>query len=178
MKKKLPLAKEPLPKFRSDKEAAEYFEEHSVAQFWDRLPEANQPSRLRLYPNPFGNATRLQNRLFRFAWFRNRSRRLSPSATRLNYACGSLRGSAATASGGDTVAQSPRPLALILDRPAAAPSALALRDSMDRLGQLLPRHVKLIATLQPSPILARTKPLPRQPPTASSRPRLAHPTLP
>lgn len=39
MKKKLHPAKTPLPKFRSDKEAAEYFEAHSVADVWDQLPE-------------------------------------------------------------------------------------------------------------------------------------------
>jgi hypothetical protein len=38
MKKKLPPAKSPLPKFGSDKEAAEYFESHSVAEVWDQLP--------------------------------------------------------------------------------------------------------------------------------------------
>jgi predicted DNA binding CopG/RHH family protein len=38
MKKKLPSAKAPLPRFRSDKEAAEYFETHSVADVWDQLP--------------------------------------------------------------------------------------------------------------------------------------------
>ncbi len=38
MSKKLPSAKIPLPKFRSDKEAAEYFETHSVADVWDQLP--------------------------------------------------------------------------------------------------------------------------------------------
>ncbi len=38
MKKKLPLAKAPLPKFRSDEEAAEYFDSHSVAGLWDELP--------------------------------------------------------------------------------------------------------------------------------------------
>jgi len=32
MEKKLPAAITPLPKFRSDKEAAEYFETHSVAE--------------------------------------------------------------------------------------------------------------------------------------------------
>jgi predicted DNA binding CopG/RHH family protein len=40
MKKKLPAAKAPLPKFRSDREAAEYFETHSVADVWDQLPES------------------------------------------------------------------------------------------------------------------------------------------
>lgn len=40
MKKKLTPAKMPLPKFTSDKEAAEYFEKHSVASVWDQLPEA------------------------------------------------------------------------------------------------------------------------------------------
>jgi len=40
MKKKLPSAKAPLPKFGSEKEAAEYFEAHSVADVWDQLPEA------------------------------------------------------------------------------------------------------------------------------------------
>jgi hypothetical protein len=42
MKKKLFSAKAPLPKFRSDKEAAEYFETHSVAGVWDQLPAGKQ----------------------------------------------------------------------------------------------------------------------------------------
>ena len=42
MKKKLSPAKLPLPKFQSNQEAAEYFESHSVASVWDRLPEAPQ----------------------------------------------------------------------------------------------------------------------------------------
>jgi hypothetical protein len=37
--KKLVRAKTRLPKFRSDKEAAEYFETHSVADVWDQLPK-------------------------------------------------------------------------------------------------------------------------------------------
>jgi predicted DNA binding CopG/RHH family protein len=40
MKKKLPPAKTPLPNFRSDKQAADYFETHSVAEVWDQLPQA------------------------------------------------------------------------------------------------------------------------------------------
>ena len=40
MKKKLSPANSPLPKFPSDQEAAEYFESHSVAGVWDRLPAA------------------------------------------------------------------------------------------------------------------------------------------
>ena len=40
MKKKLPLARTPLPKFRSDEEAAGYFDKHSVAGVWDKLPAA------------------------------------------------------------------------------------------------------------------------------------------
>ena len=40
MKKKLLSAKTPLPSFRSDKEAADYFQSHSVAGVWDRLLEA------------------------------------------------------------------------------------------------------------------------------------------
>ena len=39
MKKKIAPAKTPLPKFHSDKEAAEYFETHSVADVWDQLPK-------------------------------------------------------------------------------------------------------------------------------------------
>ena len=39
MKKKLSPAKTPLPRFRSDKEAADYFQTHSVADAWDQLPE-------------------------------------------------------------------------------------------------------------------------------------------
>jgi predicted DNA binding CopG/RHH family protein len=43
MKKKKPVpARSPLPKFKSDKEAAEYFEQHSVAGIWDQLPKAQQ----------------------------------------------------------------------------------------------------------------------------------------
>jgi predicted DNA binding CopG/RHH family protein len=37
MKKTLPSARAPLPRFRSDKEAAEYFETHSIADVWDQL---------------------------------------------------------------------------------------------------------------------------------------------
>ena len=44
MRKKLSPAKAPLPKFESDKEAAEYFEGHSVAGVWDHLPAA-RPAR-------------------------------------------------------------------------------------------------------------------------------------
>ena len=40
MKKKLSPSKAVLPRFRSDREAAEYFETHSVAGLWDQLPEA------------------------------------------------------------------------------------------------------------------------------------------
>jgi predicted DNA binding CopG/RHH family protein len=42
MKNKLSPAKSPLPDFQSDEDAAEYFESHSVASVWDRLPEAPQ----------------------------------------------------------------------------------------------------------------------------------------
>jgi hypothetical protein len=39
MKNKLLPATPPLPNFRSDEAAAEYFETHSVAEVWDGLPE-------------------------------------------------------------------------------------------------------------------------------------------
>jgi predicted DNA binding CopG/RHH family protein len=39
MKRKLPPATLPLPNFRSDEAAAEYFETHSVADVWNGLPE-------------------------------------------------------------------------------------------------------------------------------------------
>lgn len=42
MKKKLPSAKGPLPKFVSDQAAAEYLETHSVAEVWDQLSEIKQ----------------------------------------------------------------------------------------------------------------------------------------
>ena len=45
MKTKLPPAKAPLPKFRSDEAAAEYFQTHSVAEVWDQLPES-KPTKL------------------------------------------------------------------------------------------------------------------------------------
>jgi predicted DNA binding CopG/RHH family protein len=41
MKKKLTPAKAPLPSFRSDQEAADYFQTHSVAGVWRQLPEAD-----------------------------------------------------------------------------------------------------------------------------------------
>jgi predicted DNA binding CopG/RHH family protein len=40
MKKKLPPAKAPLPRFRSDKEAADFFQTHSIACVWDQLAKA------------------------------------------------------------------------------------------------------------------------------------------
>jgi hypothetical protein len=39
-RKKLASAKAPLPKFRSDEQAAYHFESHSVADVWSELPEA------------------------------------------------------------------------------------------------------------------------------------------
>jgi predicted DNA binding CopG/RHH family protein len=42
MKKRLSPSKSPLPKFQNDREAAEYFESHSVASVWDQLVEAPQ----------------------------------------------------------------------------------------------------------------------------------------
>jgi hypothetical protein len=42
MKKNLIRAKLPLPKFRTDEDAAQYFETHSVARIWDQLVEAPQ----------------------------------------------------------------------------------------------------------------------------------------
>lgn len=45
MKKTLPLANAPLPKFASDEAAAEYLTAHSVAGVWDQLPVA-KPAKL------------------------------------------------------------------------------------------------------------------------------------
>lgn len=47
MKKKLPPARTPPPRFHSDNEAADSFQTHSVADVWDRLPEtrAAKPSK-------------------------------------------------------------------------------------------------------------------------------------
>ena len=42
MKKSLTPTTLPLPKFRSDNDAAEYFETHSVGEVWDRLPSGPQ----------------------------------------------------------------------------------------------------------------------------------------
>ena len=49
MKKNLPLAKAPLPNFRSDEEASDYFEKHSVADVWNELPKIKpaKPSKRR-----------------------------------------------------------------------------------------------------------------------------------
>jgi predicted DNA binding CopG/RHH family protein len=38
MKKQLPSAKLPLPRFRSEKAAADHFGAHSLADVWDQLP--------------------------------------------------------------------------------------------------------------------------------------------
>lgn len=43
MKKKLLPAKAPLPKVKSDGEAADYFENHCVPGVWNQLPEAKPP---------------------------------------------------------------------------------------------------------------------------------------
>lgn len=43
MKKNLPPAELPLPRFQSDREAAEYFEKHSVAAIWEQLPQGKPP---------------------------------------------------------------------------------------------------------------------------------------
>ena len=43
MNKKLSRARHPLPSFRSDEEAAKYFETHSVADVWDQLQEVPPP---------------------------------------------------------------------------------------------------------------------------------------
>lgn len=42
MKKRLSRASSPVPKFQSDQQAADYFENQSVAGVWDQLPEAPQ----------------------------------------------------------------------------------------------------------------------------------------
>jgi predicted DNA binding CopG/RHH family protein len=44
MRKKLLPAKAPLPKLRSDEDAARYFDSHSVAEVWNQLPAA-KPAR-------------------------------------------------------------------------------------------------------------------------------------
>ena len=56
MKKRLSLAKSPLPKIQSDQEAAGYFESHSVAGVWDQLAEAPQAK-----PSP-ALATKIRDR--------------------------------------------------------------------------------------------------------------------
>ena len=43
MKRKLNPAKSPFPKFRSDAEAARYFETHSVSGGWDQFTKAQPP---------------------------------------------------------------------------------------------------------------------------------------
>jgi len=43
MKKQMAEAKLPLPKFKSDQDAAEYFDTHSVADVWNQLGEERPP---------------------------------------------------------------------------------------------------------------------------------------
>jgi hypothetical protein len=101
MKKKLPSAKAPLPEFRSDKEAAEYLETHSIADRWDQLPIAKQSKPSKALEKAIRERHQGQNPLFRFGWFPNKSRlpKKSPqrnrSAIRPNCGCGSPRGSGA-----------------------------------------------------------------------------------
>lgn len=47
MKSKLPSMTVPVPRFRSDQEAAEYFDTHSIAEAWNQLPKgkAAKPSK-------------------------------------------------------------------------------------------------------------------------------------
>src|SRR5215468_6862886 len=45
MKKKLTPAKTPMPRFRSAKEAVNYFQTHSVSDVWHQLPEG-EPAKL------------------------------------------------------------------------------------------------------------------------------------
>lgn len=79
MKRRLPAAKAPLPRFRADEAAAEYFETHSVAQAWNQLPEgkpakasaeleksirgrhttAKSPISIRLAPEQIGSAKKI-----------------------------------------------------------------------------------------------------------------------
>jgi predicted DNA binding CopG/RHH family protein len=69
MKRKLPSATVPIPKFRSDQEAAEYFQAHSVAEAWNQLPEgkaakpsgalAKSPISIRLGPDQIAAAKRI-----------------------------------------------------------------------------------------------------------------------
>ncbi len=54
MRKTLPPAKLPLPQFRSDKAATEYFDKHSVGEIWEQLPEA-KPGKM---PGPLAMAIR------------------------------------------------------------------------------------------------------------------------
>jgi hypothetical protein len=46
----------PLPKFQSDRDTAEYFENHSVAGVWDQLPGARKAKPL------FALATKIRDR--------------------------------------------------------------------------------------------------------------------
>jgi hypothetical protein len=56
MKKKLPPAKTPLPKFHSDEEAADYFETHSLADVWHQLAAAKPAKPSVRCQSQFGNA--------------------------------------------------------------------------------------------------------------------------
>ena len=70
MKKKLSPAKSPLPKFQSDQEAVEYFENHSVASVWDQLSEALGPNRCPQSPRRKPSSSSLRLSVFaRSAFF-------------------------------------------------------------------------------------------------------------
>jgi len=60
--KKLSFRKSALPEFRSDKEVAEYFETHSVADVWNQLPAGKQAKPSAPWRSRFGSAIQAQNR--------------------------------------------------------------------------------------------------------------------
>src|ERR1035441_7729007 len=81
-KKRLSLAKSPLPKIQPDQEAAGYFESHSVAGVWDQLAEPLRPSRRPRWPGRSATGTPVQSLRFHCAWPPNRSPRRNTSRLR------------------------------------------------------------------------------------------------
>jgi len=75
MKTKLPAARAPLPKFRSDEAAAEYFQTHSVAEVWNQLLEGKPATPSKALADAIQERHTAAKSPSSIDWVRNRSPR-------------------------------------------------------------------------------------------------------
>jgi len=104
-KKKLPRIRQRLPKFRSDEEAAEYFETHAVTMSGTNCPRRLQQRLRRNWPRAFRSSTDRPGLQFPSGWAPTRPPRPrkspppNPWDIKHNSACGSRRASGARRNG-------------------------------------------------------------------------------